>query len=75
LRATRIYDQRRRELTPAHDLTLLIIRTAQLTGDARGRLVRDSGTDLAVLRPLVAGALVAPGQLHEHSVKPRPVVS
>ena len=33
----RLYDQRRRDLIPAHGLTLLIVRTAHLAIDRRGR--------------------------------------
>ncbi|GAA4628661.1 hypothetical protein [Cellulomonas oligotrophica] len=63
----RLYDERRRTLVPAHGLTLLIVRTSQLTVDARGRLVRDVESDTATLRTLVEGALAAPGRVHENT--------
>lgn len=37
----RIYDRRRDDLIPAHELTLLVVRPAELTSDNRGRLKRD----------------------------------
>lgn len=53
----RIYDQRRRDLLPAHGLTLLIVRTNDLASDRRGRLVRDATADRPVLAELVRAAL------------------
>lgn len=61
----RIYDQRRRTLIPAHELTLLIIRTAQLTVDRGGRLTRNHAADDRVLRELLDEARAAPNCLHE----------
>ena len=61
----RIYDERRRALVPANGLTLLIIRTSLLTGDRRGRLLRDTAVDDQTLRTLLNAALAEPGRLHE----------
>lgn len=49
----RIYDQRREDLIPAHGLRLLIVRPAQLSADARGRLLRDESHDRRVLTELL----------------------
>lgn len=65
----RIYDQRRRDVIPAHGLTLLVVRTTQLASTPRGRLLRQPGRDDAILTELIRGALAAPGMLHE--VAPR----
>lgn len=64
----RIYDQRRRALIPAHELTLLIIRTALLAVDRRGHLLRNAAADDWVLRELLDEALAAPVRLHERRV-------
>ena len=44
-----IYDRRRDELIPAHGLTLLVVRPAELASDNRGRLKGDRETDRRVL--------------------------
>ena len=62
----RIYDQRRRALVPARGYALLIVRTTQLTVDRRGRLLRESEKDDALLRGLLDAAAATPGQVHEH---------
>lgn len=56
----RIYDARRCDLIPTHGLTLLIVRTAELAVDPRGRLLREPATDELTLRAAVEGALLAP---------------
>lgn len=62
----RIYDQRRRARIPEHGLTLLIVRTAQLAVDTRGKLLRDVHTDDLTLRTLLDAALAETGRVHEN---------
>jgi hypothetical protein len=69
----RIYDQRRRDLLPAHGLKLLIVRTSDLAVDRRGRLLRDEAADRPVLAGHVRGALddaVSPPTEHEGTAAP-----
>lgn len=66
----RIYDQRRRDLVPAHGLTLPIVRTSQLASTPAGRLLRRPREDAVVLDRLVRDALAAPGRLHEATPGP-----
>lgn len=61
----RLYDDRRRAQVPAHGLTLLIVRTAHLTVDRRGRLLRDAAAVDPVLHGFLDEALAAPGLLVE----------
>lgn len=48
-----LYDARRDELIPAHGLRLIIIRPTQLDSTPRGRLRRNRGVDLPVVRRLL----------------------
>lgn len=50
----RIYDQRRDELIPANGYTLLVIKPAQLSATARGRLLRHEHLDRAALSTLLS---------------------
>ena len=45
-----LYDRRRDEQIPAHDLRLVVIRPADLAADRRGRLLRHRDQDLHSLR-------------------------
>lgn len=56
----RIYDQRRRELIPEHNLRLIVIAASALACDRRGRLLRDRAGDKVALRGLLAQAADAP---------------
>jgi hypothetical protein len=45
-----IYDRRRADLLPAHGLTLVVLRKAELACSSSGRLLRDRDHDFTVVR-------------------------
>ncbi len=48
-----IYDQRRRDILPKHDIRLIEISYADLKHDGRNRLFRDRQNDLAIIRKIL----------------------
>jgi len=51
----RIYDSRRETEIPRHGLRLVVISSADLRHDSRGRLLRDRVSDAVVVRRFLAG--------------------
>ncbi|MFE7896359.1 hypothetical protein ACFU3E_02230 [Streptomyces sp. NPDC057424] len=49
-----LYDARRETAIPAHGLRLVVVRSADLDADGRGRLRRSEKADLAALRKILA---------------------
>jgi hypothetical protein len=56
----RLYDQRRDEEIPTHDLTLIFVRPSDLDSTPAGRLRRNQAADLPVLRRILQDAPPAP---------------
>src|SRR5207249_3468411 len=51
----RRYDERRERELPLHGIRLVIVRSADLRCNRRGRLLRDRASDLAIVRRFLLG--------------------